>query len=141
MKHPKFLLIFILSIIALSTYAQTTYTGCVIYEHNSGLPRTSSPIYTNVAGGSGTCNGYTVTYYSSTTSSKNLDNYCSISPALANASSENGDANYRNCSMNGQCGVIRTITVIDCPIDDLAIILFAACTFLAIGFIKYPFKI
>ncbi|GGH03715.1 MULTISPECIES: hypothetical protein [Pedobacter] len=143
MKRLQFVWVFILSLTALNTYAQTTYTGCVIYQHNTGLPRTSDPIYTDVAGGSGSCNGYTVTFYSSTTNSKSLDSYCSITPPLANASSEsagNGDPNYRNCSVNGQCGIIRTVTVTECPIDDSAIMLFAACTVLALGFIKMPVK-
>jgi hypothetical protein len=136
MKYLKFTGIFILSLTALNTFAQTTtYTGCVIYEHDSGAPRTSSPIFTEVAGGSGTCNGYSVTYYSATTSAGNLDSYCSVS-TLANGSSENGDPNYRNCSVNGQCGIIRTVTVTECPIDDAAFMLFAACAVLAVGFIK-----
>lgn len=116
-------------------FAQTTYIGCVIYE-GSGAPRTYTPIYTNTAGGGGNCNGYPVTYYSDVTNAKRLDSYCSIVPSLSTAQAIGGNSQYRNCAVNGQCGIIRTITVTECPIDNLEIILLVVLAGFGVYFIR-----
>lgn len=104
-------------------YAQTTYTGCVIYEA-SGAPRTYTPMYTSATGSTTSCNGYTVQVYNSTPATQVLDSYCSIAPPLANAS----PALKRDCIVGGACGLVKTLTLYLCPIDGVEIFLLAlAC--------------
>ena len=109
----KISLLFFSIMILLSLTAQSqTYTGCVIYEA-SGDPRLSDGIYTTSLGSTSSCNGYTVQNYSSTPTTGALSSFC-YTPTLSNAS----PALYRNCVTGGRCGIITTITIVNCPIDD-----------------------
>lgn len=124
-------LFFLCMMTLLSLIAQAqTYTGCVIYEA-SGDPRVSDGIYTTSLGTTSSCNGYTVQNYSSTPATSALSSYC-YTPALDNAS----PALFRNCVTAGRCGIIKTITIVNCPVDDYIIYLTLALSALAINMLR-----
>ncbi len=110
-------------------FAQTTYTGCVLYD-NAGNPILTYSIYTGSSGsGSSSFCGNNATYTNLTNgyyydgSAKPLNSYCSISPSLTIS----GDKKFRNCHVftpsGVACGILKTITVVECSIDNLNIVL------------------
>jgi hypothetical protein len=106
----------------LNSNAQTI-TGCVIYEHG-GTPRVTSYIYTSASSSYTSCNGYSVQVYSSSAGTGPLNTLC-YTPDLPNAS----PALYRNCVVGSACGIIKTITIVPCPLDDYTLYLLFALAF------------
>ncbi len=123
------LVLTIMTLLSLKAQAQT-YTGCVIYEA-SGDPRVSDGIYTTSLGTTSSCNGYTVQDYSSTPTTSALSGYC-YTPSLDNAT----PALFRNCVTAGRCGIIKTITIVNCPIDDYTLYLTLALAVVAVSVLR-----
>lgn len=103
----------LLVMVSLNTSA-TLVTGCVIYE-GTGAPRLSAGIYPGATTSFDICNGYLVRIYTVGGSSGPLNALC-YTPSLPNA----GPALFRNCTVGGNCGIVRTIDIVMCPIDDYA---------------------
>lgn len=123
------ILICLMAVGSLKAQAQTI-TGCVIYEA-SGVPRLTAPIYTGAPSGTTSCNGYTVQVYASSPSVGPLNTIC-YTPTLPNAS----PALFRNCVVNGACGIVKTITVVTCPIDDYAAYMILILSTVGVFFIR-----
>ena len=94
-------------------------TGCIIVY---GVDASDTRVYTTVASGTSTCNGQTVTKYSSANFTT-LSAGCVWSPNPAAA-----PATTRNCIVGSSCGVKATYTQ-QCPIDSnlLFLVLATAC--------------
>jgi hypothetical protein len=136
MKRFKFkIAMVILSMVFLVSLAVQgqTVIGCVIYEA-SGVPRLSAPIATSATSSFTSCNGFTVQVFSPSATGP-LDGFC-FNPSLPNAS----PALFRNCIVGSACGIIKTITVVNCPIDGHVGYIALTLSTVAIWFIRRPKK-
>lgn len=115
--------------VSLNAKAQT-YTGCVIYEDN-GAPRLWSPMYLTKANYTSLCNNYIVESYNIMGATVSLNN-CRYTPVLPKAT----PARFRNCKVFSSCGIIRTITITPCPLDDYAGYLLLSWSAIAVLFIR-----
>lgn len=108
MRFSKYLvLLFLIVFTATKSFSQN---GCVIYYGGGSF---STIIYTTVASGTMTCNGYTVQKYSSATSTP-IPASCSMVPPSPD--------NFRQCAVNSSCGLL-TQSYMVCSIDDNLLLL------------------
>ncbi|KQC01858.1 hypothetical protein [Pedobacter sp. Hv1] len=109
----KVVLLCLFIAILMKTNAQTI-TGCVIYN-SDGTPRLSAPMYTLGASALAACNSSIVQIYVSSPATAPLNTFCYLPNPMPNAPSS-----ARNCMVGGNCGIIRTINIVPCPLDDYA---------------------
>ncbi|WP_316802073.1 hypothetical protein [Pedobacter nototheniae] len=124
-------------IITIYSVKGQTYSGCVIVNNGGvNLPSTT-PVYSTPTGATvpnttAYCNpanttGTTIPVYGSPIAGSAPGARC-FSPSI------NPPYTYRNCYVGGSCGIIMTLTIINCPIDN-----YIWLAFLSIGLVGFIF--